>query len=845
MRRVFMLVMVFAIMLSFTSRLSAAPPSEDSPKKKDNWLIYWYICGSSLESGTEKNIPGQATKDMEELANFTFAAIEENSGNTPILTDQAADNTSGRTRDIVPKENKKSITEELDKAVAESKLKKFPAYIDPEISKDFPPNVKVLIQTGGAAKWFTADIPNNTIGRYIYDSNGMHYQGAFADTDMGSVETLANFLQYGKETIEKDFKPDHRMFIFWNHGGLAGVCYDERYVHPEDSFLDLNEINEAFARVYKPSPNNPPFEIIGFDACIRATYENANSIYGFAKYMVASEENESDYGWYYTDWIRQLGERPSISGKNLGQIICQSSFDYLKEKNDPNAPVAEATFSVIELSPEKWLLVRNAYDNFSKNILSYTNKNPYMYGALDKIAFSADRYSQTQHSSGLTLDLKSFAENTQYILQNGFEYEFSKATQKRLNKDAAALISAIDTAVVFNVSGENRLKSNGLAIHYPLNKNAEELSLYAAQKSAPKSMKELYLNMMPNLPEDFSLNKSDEPAASSRSTNTRGRDSRSRNLDEVFNLSDLTNLTINVDDVEDNVSVQLNKEQLKKLSDIRCLLTLSLEEDMEEGTPAAKLIEAMGLEDGGALFLGESTNLKREWNNETYTVTDNFDASWPMLNQHLIFMTVLETDTIDADGNIKKYGYTTYGIPLLINDEEGYMLKVVYHHADKKYQIVGARKEVKGVGRATRGFTQLKAGDKVTPIFLLAMHATENDIPGKNGVIAKVDTGENSMVFKYIRNDSLSFILEEEPIITNEPLQDGEYGYWFEFVNPRKKPTFSSPALFEIYKGEVLFTEEIEDTSPSSQDITVETKDKKYTVDVKTHEIKEETPNQA
>ena len=41
--------------------------------------------------------------------------------------------------------------------------------------------------------------------------------------------------------------------------------------------------------------------LIGFDACTRATYENANNIYGFAKYMVASEENESGYGWYYSD----------------------------------------------------------------------------------------------------------------------------------------------------------------------------------------------------------------------------------------------------------------------------------------------------------------------------------------------------------------------------------------------------------------------------------------------------------------------------------------------------------------------------------------------------------------
>ena len=51
----------------------------------------------------------------------------------------------------------------------------------------------------------TQDIPNNTIGRYLFDSDGFHYQGSFVDMNMGNAETLENFLRYGKDVIEKDF----------------------------------------------------------------------------------------------------------------------------------------------------------------------------------------------------------------------------------------------------------------------------------------------------------------------------------------------------------------------------------------------------------------------------------------------------------------------------------------------------------------------------------------------------------------------------------------------------------------------------------------------------------------
>lgn len=846
MKKAYMLILILATMLFFTNSLSAATPSDGSTKKTGNWLIYCYICGSDLESGSNNNSPAQATKDMEEMLNFTFEAIEEITAEESPY--QYNYNSSGRGRDITPvKDNQKEI--KLNEAVKKSVMKKFPAYIDKETSEKFPPNVKILIQTGGAMKWFVSDIPSNTISRYVFDNRGVHYQGSFADADMGDATTLADFLQYGKDTVEKDFQPNHRIFIFWNHGGLAGVCYDER--DPVDnSFLNLNDINAAFAKVYKPSPNNPPFEIVGFDACIRATYENADNLYGFARYMVASEENESDHGWYYTDWIRQLGKYPSMSGKDLGQLICKSSFERLKkleEQGDNTASPSEATFSVIELSPAKWLPVRIAYNNFGKNILNYTNENPYMYGALDKIATAADHYSVGPDNNGYTLDLMSFAEGTNNLLYSDFEsalYDFSEDTKKSLSKNADDLIKAIDAAVVFNVAGENKSRSKGLAVHYPLNKNSEELTLYAAQRTAPDPIKELYRKVIPNLPPDLSVNGNQSRNTSARSSNT---SNKKITFNEIFDLSDLAACEITLDEDENKVSVQLTKDQMRKIADIRCLLALGLNEYMDEDNPAYNLFKALNLdEEGGALLLGESNNVKSVWNKskDICTVSENFEASWIMFNHNLVFAAILETrnDVVDSKGNIEKYGYTTYGIPLLINDKEGYLLRVVYHHDTKQYQIVGARESVKGVGRTNRGFTQLKPGDKITPMFLFLGYGTEKDQPGSDGVIYKISDGENIFVMKYVWDDSMSFRLENEQIIEKEPLKNGEYGYWFEYVNPQNKPAFSgNTVVFNISDGEIDSSEKIDSAEYNPQQLTFESEDKKAVVDMEKKEIEIKT----
>ncbi|MBQ7703819.1 MAG: clostripain, partial [Selenomonadaceae bacterium] len=178
----------------------------DAYSPDDTWMVYWYICGSDLESDG-----GAASYDIEEMLN--------------------------------------------------AKL---------------PDNVRVLIQAGGANQWHNAVVKSGQTNLLLYDKDGLHELETQPDANMGAAETLSGFLQYGRD----NFPADHKVFIFWDHGGGSafGVCFDER---TNDS-LSLNEIHDAFAAVYDNSPENPPFEIIGLDTCLMATYELANDLYGFS-----------------------------------------------------------------------------------------------------------------------------------------------------------------------------------------------------------------------------------------------------------------------------------------------------------------------------------------------------------------------------------------------------------------------------------------------------------------------------------------------------------------------------------------------------------------------------------
>ena len=612
----------------------------------DNWLIYWYVCGSNLESDY-----GAASADINEM-----------------------------------------------------------------LKSEIPSNVRVLIEAGGSNEWKSSFISPDRLNRFLFDSNGLHELNAAADADMGDANTLADFLQFGRD----NYNADHRVFIFWDHGGgsLFGVCHDER----SENALRLNDIRAAFERVFQASESNPPFELIGFDACLMATYDVANNLHGLTKYMTASEELEPGNGWEYTGWLNSLGQNPRMSGADLGKAICDSYYDGCKDSWTEDM----ATLSVVNV--QKMPALSQAYDAFGLEALQKSSQDPQrFFSRLGRHAKKAENYGGNTDEQGFfdMVDLGDLANRAKNLMPN----------------TAQNLINAVDDVVVYSAKG------NGISGYYPYDGSEDSFDIYAEQDAASLVHKCLYYyqvyGVLPDQAQTLLAGATDIGSY---------RAPKPAQAVKLFNISDLEDKTVDIDN-EGSAFVTLSEQQMDQLATVRChLIYVDVDDDV-------------------VLYLGSDSNVIADW--ETGVFKDNFQATWGMLDGHVVYVEI----TSEEDD------YNIYSVPIKLNGMDC-NLQITYDFNTEKYKVLGARKDTDKGEPADRNLIKIKAGDKIT-----------------TKVNAMPISGENNDFTTY---EIETFTVGNELTFEDQPLGDGEYGYFFEFVTPDNDSATSEIINFTVTNGEIV-----------------------------------------
>ena len=535
------------------------------------------------------------------------------------------------------------------------------ADIEEMMETDLPPNVRVLILAGGTQEWQN-DAFEHPLNLYLYDADGLHELKHLPDVDMGRAKTLTDFLRYGEE----NYPADHRVFVFWDHGGgsAAGVCCDER----TENMLRLNDLRQAFSAGYGEHPAEPPYELVGFDACLMASYETAASLEGYTRYMVASEEMEPGNGWNYDAWIGALGDNPAMGGARLGEVICDSYLAGCREEDTEE----EATLSVIDLGRLPQL--RSAYETYSRDVLARAaHLSPAFFAALDRAAQRAENYGGNTREMGYAnmVDLAGLAQET--------AQEFPSAK---------ALAAAVDDACIYKVHGDYRRRGGGISSYYSYDGDEDGFAAYVDQDAALMEQKcLLYTMLYGELP--------DEATELLAGQSTTGRlNALHTQRQQIFNTAALEDRVLDVDR-DGSAFVRLSAAEMDMLSSVRCnLLYLGTEEDV-------------------ILYLGSDANVDADW--ERGIFKDNFDGTWPMLDGHPVYIEIVE----EGDD------YNLYSIPVKLNGREC-NLQVAYSYADGKYRILGARRGLEPNGMSDRNLIRLKPGDLLTTIHY-AMSASGND----------------------------------------------------------------------------------------------------------------------
>ena len=682
----------------------------------DTWAVYWYICGSDLESEH-----GSASADIAEL-----------------------------------------------------------------LRARLPDNVTVVLQTGGTKKWQNG-ISSKKISRFVYRGKDLELVDTQPQASMGSGKTLASFLSFCK----KNYPADHQVFVFWDHGGgsARGLCNDENFDYEP---LSLKDVNEAFSKVYTSSEEKPPFEIIGFDTCLMASLDTANAVHGFARYMVASQEQEPGNGWEYTKWVGALGRNTSMNGAELGKIICDAYMAGCVEEDTQDT----ATLSLIDLS--KLTKLNRGFNALGIEAVTRAVDNESFYATFGRGAKSAENYVNNR-SEGFScmVDIGSLVRN----LKNDLP-EFSQYT-----------LDALGEAVLYQVSGRYR-KPSGLSCYYPYDGDdstframvdpgnitsflilnglqhgfidgdeaAEVLETISNELTKALEKEEAEENGEGTSSTQQSAETKPEQPSPQQNAETKpeqpstGGGFPSFNFGAVVHGGDSGSGSSGggepsapaatpdaVVGLFQHASSQvlgsvkpLEKLDISSLEDFNVSVTKEGDALLDLGPERVRFIDSVrfylayySVEDDVIMLLGKDADMKADW--EKGTFRDNFRGVWAALDGHLVYMEI----TGEYDD------YNLYVVPVMLNGVRC-NLQVVYDFGKEKYQVLGARRVIEN-NVVDKVLIKLKPGDKVTTILKgMTISGDDDDFQevevdtftlGKKYEFKDIDMGDGTFMFMFEMTD--------------------------------------------------------------------------------------------
>ena len=327
---------------------AAAVEAMEGYGAQDTWAVYVYMCGSNLEAGNVSDLSAftsylirdeasayssQRTEKYRSILTRFMGEIQEQGMDVPDY--MYAVNPTAAPVPSAEEEEKAEIGGAATDDITEM------------LSAQLSENVRIVLQTGGSAAWAANEINPNRSQRFLYDSRGFRQIGDEHIRDMGEADTLADFLSFCK----KEYPADHQILIFWDHGaGAFGFASDELY--GKDS-ITLKELRQALERVWQADEEEPPYEIIGFDACLMASVEVAETLHGYGRYLVASEEVEPGFGWNYTPWLEELSASPQMNGAQVGRAIVDAGLEAIAEMSIRYGAVTgnlPSTLSVVDIN---------------------------------------------------------------------------------------------------------------------------------------------------------------------------------------------------------------------------------------------------------------------------------------------------------------------------------------------------------------------------------------------------------------------------------------------------------------------------------------------------------------
>lgn len=338
---------------------------------------------------------------------------------------------------------------------------------------EYPENVNVVVETGGASTWHMKGIYSDYLQRFEVQNGGMVLADQKMADNMGDYRTFADFLSWGVRT----YPAEHYMTVIWDHGGgsMSGAAFDELY---NNDSLNLEEISYAISLA------GIKFDIIGFDASLMANLETASALAQYGDYMIASAEY-SPACWDYKTSLQCIIDNTNVSPGEISKAICDVAYEKCAENGGGDI----ASISVVDLS--KISTLSQAFDGLAGVMLT----------AADGLANCAhlQRNMEYNHVYGANSPDEGYSN----VVDLG---TLAKIVQEDTGTTSDLLGQILSEAVTYTRSGKYHEGDSGLGVFYPLDNNPETVEKYmkvSTSSNYNRYLRSIVINSVSELQDDY------------------------------------------------------------------------------------------------------------------------------------------------------------------------------------------------------------------------------------------------------------------------------------------------------------------------------------------------------
>ncbi len=196
--------------------------------------------------------------------------------------------------------------------------------------------------------WAAASYPAERYGRVLWN-----HGGGWEPSEIDRIARSVGSGDYStREASERSATPLGRAFFrptletIFNLPSASerAICSDDGSGHSLDT-VELGNVLAAIVQLL-----GQPLDLLGMDACLMSNFEVAYQAQPYARYMVASEENEPNQGWPYDAVLGELTANPDAPTEVLAAHIVEAYLRSYLDRGYTN-PVTQSAFDLARAGP--------------------------------------------------------------------------------------------------------------------------------------------------------------------------------------------------------------------------------------------------------------------------------------------------------------------------------------------------------------------------------------------------------------------------------------------------------------------------------------------------------------